>query len=118
MTKSITDIQSIQELIDSLSIKGIQVWCFEMSLNRVLIRLFTDNDQFDYYVLMAGVTRIDGPLQWNCRHLTFRYSQAGDEAAFQVSDKEADFNMVGNGGLVLLFTELNRKITCLQDFAS
>lgn len=102
----ITSVKQINESLKALNIIRAQIWLFDISHKRIVIRLSFNEDDKIAYIIMVNCEYIKG--YFSVDHPTFSVSQflnnVSLENEYRIIDENNNFELI-SGGIVLVIGE-------------
>jgi hypothetical protein len=101
--KTISDFKESLYLLEKYSGSRAQIWGFNISLKRLLLKLAKSNESNVLFIIVVGCEHITGPFSWNnsCILLSVENDSATSEQVTKVKDKAAGFELISSGGFAL-----------------
>jgi hypothetical protein len=100
--KTISDHQESLSLLAKYSGANAQIWAFNATLKRLLIKLTKTGDPQILFVIVVGCEHINGPFSWENSNITVSKvtGEDGDTTTW-IKDSQANFELVSIGGFAL-----------------
>lgn len=100
--KVINDFQESLSLLANYSGAFAQIWAFNITLKRLLIKLTKTDDPQILFVIVVGCEHINGPFSWANSNITITKETGQDgNVTTLIKDGQANFELVSNGGFAL-----------------
>jgi hypothetical protein len=102
--KTISDLKESNFLLKEYNGSYTQVWGFNISLKRLLLKLTKSSESEVLYIIVVGCEHITGPFSWKNSKVSLskEIDQETSNTITKVIDKEAGFELVSDGGFALV----------------
>jgi hypothetical protein len=101
--KTISDLKESNLLLVQYNGSYAQVWAFNTSLKRLLLKLTKSGEAEVLFIIIVGCEHIAGPFSWKSSKvsISIEIDQETSDTITRIIDKEAGFELVSNGGFAL-----------------
>jgi hypothetical protein len=101
--KTISDIKESIYLLEKYNGSCVQIWGFNISLKRLLLKLTKSNESYVLFIIVVGCEHFTGPFSWknSCILLSIENDSVTSEQVTKIKDKAAGFELISTGGFAL-----------------